>query len=288
MKSSKENHHVPTSESTIMNKSLPGALGIPEWMPPYRRRTYKVMKEEKFPELTGRMLKCIALLFMIVDHSAVVFVERGILQNQNSLFLSFALTDLGKRWQNIDFILRCAGRLAFPVFAFLLVEGFVHTRHKKRYGQRLFIFALLSEIPFDLAIFGKMVYPKYQNVMFTLLIAFLTLCAAERFWNHRLGRMIFLLIGCLAAEFLRADYGAMGVMFIVLLYLFRDSGIQLKVAAAMAVLESLSCCGAALLGVLLLRCYHGNEGKWPGKSLFYLAYPGHLLLLAWLYSVVFS
>lgn len=233
------------------------------------------------------MLKLIALFFMIVDHSAVVMVERGILQKQDSLFLPFALTASGQWWQRANWFLRCAGRLAFPIFAFLLVEGFVHTRHKKAYGLRLFVFALLSEIPFDLAIFGRIFYPGYQNVMFTLLLAFITLCGIERFWKHRILRMLFPLAGCILAMLLRTDYGGTGAVFIVLLYLLRGSNIQLKATTAMAFLESLSCCGTGALSVFFLRCYRGNEGKWPGKYWFYFAYPGHLLLLAILHSVLF-
>lgn len=246
------------------------------------------MEDRKLPELTGRMLKLIALLFMAVDHSAVVMVERGILQKRTSPFLPYALTFSGQWWQRVAWLMRCAGRLAFPIFAFLCVEGFVHTRDKRAYGLRLLLFALLSEIPFDLAIFGRAIYPGYQNVMFTLLTAFLVLCALQRFWHCWTLRFVFPLAGCFLAEFLQADYGAMGVMFIVLLYLFRGSGIQLKVAAAMAVLESLSCCGAAAVSILFLCCYRGREGKRPGKYLFYFAYPGHFLVLALLYAVVFS
>ena len=82
-------------------------------------------------KLSGYHLKFIAVISMLIDHIAVIF--------QASLS------------ESIYFILRAAGRLSFPLFCFLLVEGFFHTRNKKRYQQRLFIFAVLSELPYDLA-----------------------------------------------------------------------------------------------------------------------------------------
>lgn len=242
-----------------------------------------------FPELTGRSLKLIALFFMLLDHGSIVIVERGILKSGDPLSTMRILqTASGMMWRRVDWCFRCAGRLAFPIYIFLLVEGFVHTRRRKTYGMRLFFFALLSEIPFDLAIFGQTFYPAYQNVMFTLLIAYITLCGVEKFRGSRVMQILCPLAGCLAAELFRVDYGAVGVIMAVLLYLYRGSGVQLKVTAAVAVLESLRTYGMAALSVFFLRLYRGKEGKWPGKYFFYFAYPGHLLALALLYRIVFA
>lgn len=240
-------------------------------------------------ELTGRMLKLIALCSMLLDHACIVIVERGILNHENPLsMMQMVQTASGKRWWYVDRVLRCAGRLAFPIYIFLLVEGFVHTRDKKAYGMRLFCFALLSEIPFDLAIFGKAVYPAYQNVMFTLLIAYLTLWAMQKFAGSLLMQLFCSLAGCLVAEILHVDYGAMGILFALLVYVFRGSEIQLQITAAVALLESLGNYGLAAVSVVFLRFYRGNEGKWPGKYFFYFSYPGHLLILAVFYQVVFA
>ncbi len=69
--------------------------------------------------------------------------------------------------------LTCAGRLAFPIFAFMTVEGYFHTRNLKRYVLRLLLFALLSEVPFDLMYGGTWFYPVHQNVIWTLLLGLL-------------------------------------------------------------------------------------------------------------------
>src|SRR5699024_2332190 len=100
---------------------------------------------ERISCLSGFQLKCIAILSMALDHTGAVLFPQEI-------------------W------LRCAGRLAFPVFCFLIVEGFVHTHDVYRYMARLGVFALISEIPYDLAFRGVCLEFAYQNVFFTLLI----------------------------------------------------------------------------------------------------------------------
>ncbi len=110
-------------------------------------------------QITGFGLKMIALVTMTIDHFAAIVLER--------------ISGTSGLMYNIYFALRCVGRLAFPLFIFLLVEGFMHTRSKKRYAVRLFLFAFIAEIPFNLAFSHELLYPAYQNVFFTLLLGFL-------------------------------------------------------------------------------------------------------------------
>ncbi|MEG1773614.1 MAG: TraX family protein, partial [Oscillospiraceae bacterium] len=117
------------------------------------------MNERPRRGLSGFSLKLIALASMTVDHAGVVLFEQ-------------------LEW------MRMVGRLAFPIYAFLLVEGFVHTRHRGRYCLRLGMFALLSEWPFDLAVFGG-ADMRGQNVFFTLLLGVLMLWGCERFSGAR-------------------------------------------------------------------------------------------------------
>ena len=69
--------------------------------------------------------------------------------------------------------LTCIGRIAFPIFAFMIVEGFFHTSNVRRYISRIFIFAIVSEIPFNLIYGSSLIYPFHQNVLWTFLIALL-------------------------------------------------------------------------------------------------------------------
>ena len=125
----------------------------------------------------GSTLKLIAT--MLVDHTAATILERLLAARR----LSDAVT--GSAMIPYDslyltyMIMRLIGRIAFPIFCFLLVEGFVHTRSKWKYTLRLAIFALVSEIPFDLALFGKPFYFGYQNVFFTLLIGMVVMIGFE-------------------------------------------------------------------------------------------------------------
>lgn len=228
----------------------------------------------RFPGLTGTALKVIAIVTMLIDHIGGVVVEYGIMRRGNGL-----LPGTGMTWLEADRILRMIGRISFPIFLFLLVEGFVYTRHRKEYGIRLFIFALLSEIPFDLAFYDQLIYVDYQNVMFTLLIAFLTLCAMERFGQNVILLAISALAGCGAAHYLKTDYGAYGVGSVIMLYVLRGTKLQLAAGAVVAAIQSKLRYGAAGLAYVPLFFYNGKRGKFSLKYVFYFFYPVHLLLL---------
>ncbi len=137
------------------------------------------MSEKK--GLTGSSLKIIALIAMFIDHFAAILVEGYLIKTRPKIFLSydeFLLWTQDHRLYviaaNVYNVLRGIGRFGFPIFCFLLVEGFLHTSNVKKYIRNMFIFSLVSEIPFDLGFQKDWFYPSYQNVFFTLLIG---LCA---------------------------------------------------------------------------------------------------------------
>ena len=108
--------------------------------------------------LSGGSLKLIAIGLMFLDHVGAVVLERmllaaGLGEAATSEQVTAFLAQNGTLYW-ADFALRMAGRLAFPIFCFLLVEGFLHTRSVKRYALRLGAFAIISEVPFDLATSG--------------------------------------------------------------------------------------------------------------------------------------
>ena len=122
------------------------------------------------PSLSGTALKRIACLSMLIDHIGAALLENG-------LFRQNAVWQGGVR---LDFVMRMAGRLAFPIYCFLLVEGFVHTHDFRKYALRMLGFALLSEFPFDWAFFSG-VWWGHQNVYFTLLLGLLAMKALDTF-----------------------------------------------------------------------------------------------------------
>ncbi|MDF2941534.1 MAG: hypothetical protein K0S01_392 [Herbinix sp.] len=131
--------------------------------------------------ISGSTLKLIAIITMLIDHTAATIIDRTLVaRGMGSLDSSNVQAVQDFFVQNaflygLDGVMRLIGRLGFPLFCFLLVEGFQHTHNKWKYAVRLAIFALVSEIPFDLAFTGKFYYPNYQNVFFTLLIGLLVM-----------------------------------------------------------------------------------------------------------------
>ena len=222
--------------------------------------------------LSGSWLKILAVVTMLIDHlAAYLWYDNP--EFQTVLFL------LRGRAVTVYTLCRMIGRLAFPLFAFLLVEGFQHTHDRKRYGLNLFLFALLSEIPWNLMHTGTCFYPR-QNVMFTLLLGYLGLCALEYFRDDKL-RMTLCILGLfVVAFFARADYGYLGYAFILLLYVLRENAVVRAVVGCAALPNHLF----AGMAFIPIAFYNGERGFIKGpvaKYLFYAFYPLHMLVI-WL------
>lgn len=223
--------------------------------------------------LTGSGLKWIAVFTMLIDHIGAALLEYWLWINPE---VPSALL-----WHRIDVICRCVGRLSFPLFCFLIVEGFCHTHDLRRYGLRLLLFAVLSEIPYDLAFTHSAFDWEAQNVFFTLFLGLTALYLLRRWQGRLLPQSLSVVICAAAAEFLHIDYGLFGVLLIILLYLLRDKPHWRTVAgcALIFLYEPLgSLRGFAAVAFLLLYLYSGEKGK-GNKYFFYLFYPAHLLLL---------
>lgn len=222
--------------------------------------------------LSGSVLKLIAVITMTIDHFGAALLGR--------MLVAGAYQDFDQLY-NIYLLTRTVGRVAFPIYCFLLVEGFLHTSDVKRYALRLGIFALVSEIPFDLVFSAKVLEFGYQNVYFTLLLGLLTMFAFDRIEGmvQQLAPRLLLWGVALAAgsflgEFLRTDYGAKGVLCIMVLYLFRSNRTCQLLAGCVSFLWE----SPALFAFIPLSFYNGSRGRGM-KYFFYLFYPGHLLLI---------
>lgn len=220
--------------------------------------------------MTGSILKLIACIAMLLDHMAA-FLPGDFMGMKDTLFM------IGDKAITMRLIMNSIGRIAFPIFAFLITEGFVHTHDRKNYGLRLLIFAFISEIPWNLARSGDLLYPR-QNVFFTLLLGYLGLCMIEYFRNDRRKMAGALALLFLISLFLRADYGSFGFGFIILLYMLRDWKYIMAVTAC-CVLPSRWIGGAGFIPILMYNGKRGfSKGKWT-KYAFYIFYPLHLLIL---------
>lgn len=215
------------------------------------------------PGWPAATLKWIAMAAMLLDHIGVLFA-RG------SLYIA----------------LRVVGRGAFPIFCFLLAEGAAHTRSRGRYALRLLVFALLTEPVFDFAFNGGFFAPESQNVLWTLLLALVCICAAEALcaaWGDPppwLQAMVWagtLAMCACGAGLLGTDYGAYGVMLAVCFYMLRASRPVACGAAGLLTLLQGGLQTAALWAGVPILLYNGQKGR--GGRWFYLFYPGHLAVL---------
>lgn len=221
---------------------------------------------------SGSVLKCIAIITMLIDHIGATVLARFLGTGDGSIFLYQTYT-----------VMRIIGRIAFPIFCFLLVEGFEHTKDRKRYAARLLIFAVISEVPFDLAFSGKIIQLSYQNVFFTLFIGLLTMAAFQAIeqkieWNSLVRGLLFggvLFVSMGIASWMHTDYAALGVMCIIVLYVFR------KTRGAQILAGCLAFCWwelPALVAFIPIAFYNGKRG-WNMKYIFYAFYPLHLIVL---------
>lgn len=221
--------------------------------------------------VTGSTLKCFAFVIMFIDHFGAVIVQRTMTMPgfQNEFWSSFYLP------------LRYIGRLAFPIFCFFLVEGFLHTSNLKRYIKGLLVFAIISEIPFNLGISGKWINLKYQNVFWELAVGIMAMFFLKMLEEKKykyiievLLRLVIVLSFAAVAEVMNLDYGMYGIVSIVALYVFRQNKkMQLLIGALSFIWEPV-----APLAFLLLAFYNGKRGK-NIKYPFYIFYPAHLIVL---------
>lgn len=239
--------------------------------------------------ISGSTLKLIALVTMLIDHIGAVVVIRMIYENAAKLGM-VGMVPYDNLYVTYN-ALRDIGRFAFPIYCFLLVEGFQRTRSKTKYALRLGVFALVSEIPFDLALSSSVLEFEYQNVFFTLLFGLVTMIAVDAVeriaWNNvdqTARRLLNILqwlmgfgivaVGAAVAELCNTDYGAKGVLCIMVLYLFRKVKVLQMIAGAVSFLWD----GVAPLAFIPMAFYNGRRGM-KLKYVFYLFYPVHLLIL---------
>lgn len=221
--------------------------------------------------MEGSTLKLIAIMTMIMDHIGACILPA---------FFEY------KGIYTLYTILRVIGRMSFPIFIFLLVEGFQYTGNRYRYTLRLIIFAFISEVPFDLAISGKLMETSYQNVFFTLAIGMLVMLALELVRNMNLEPLcMYWLSFCIAiigmgiAYVCRTDYGMFGVLAIITAYLLKGKRTP-QIVFVCFVLSLMDLTEIfALVSLVPIYFYNGKRG-FGCKWLFYSVYPVHLLLFA--------
>ena len=203
-------------------------------------------------------------------------------------------------------VFTCIGRLAFPIYAFMIVEGYFHTRNLKKYTGRLLLFAILSEIPFNLALGSRIFYPIHQNVLWSFLIALGLIHWNERAKNRKLWKRILIgtgtvILGAVLGLLTMVDFYHAGVLTVLVFYFFRQKkwwsylgqficlwyinmellgglGYELHLGGQTYFFARQ---GFALLALIPIWLYRGKQG-YHSKLLqytYYAFYPLHLLIL---------
>ena len=238
----------------------------------------------KFTYINGFTLKLIALLTMTIDHTAAALPVPAL-------------------WY---IPMRLIGRLAFPIYCFLLIQGYFHTRSVGRYLSRLLIAFFVAELPFDAALLFKVPDWGHLNVLLTLAIGLVTVYLVDhsRAWVEQLVKsssfhrpltdllcLLFSLADVCLAQFCRTDYAGGGVLLILLFYFFRSKPRILCLTVALLFFFWFG--WVELFGIVALipiTFYNGKRGpafggKW-GKWFFYLYYALHLAMLAGMQAVL--
>lgn len=230
-----------------------------------------------FGGISANALKLFAMACMLLDHMWATVIS-------------------GNLWMN------CVGRLAFPIFAFQLVEGALHTSDRRKYALRLLIFALVSEIPFNFVIGGSWLFPFYQNVMWTLLLGLWAVTSIEDARkdpaNNSIARAVLVtFVSLVLGAVCMTDYGMHGVLTVLVFYFFRNfRGAWLCQLGALIIINAYMLKGQtipigsfelpiqafAVLALIPICLYNGRKGK-GGKVMQYIGYafyPVHLAVLA--------
>lgn len=223
-------------------------------------------------KLTVFHIKILAMLFMLIDHIGYVFFPQA-------------------------FVFRMIGRLAFPLFAWLIANGAIHTHNMKRYLLRIFLLAVISQIPYVLMVHE--VNPNYWdlNAIFSLFLGLFAI-ACFSITKNKLLRVLIVCIAVATAVICNVDYGGVGVLSIIFFYLFFHdlkkmalsqflvyvirSVLDIELYLVSNQLEKINITNVAepvaLLSLVFIALYNGKEGlkmQWA----FYAFYPLHLLVL---------
>lgn len=250
--------------------------------------------------LSTSFIKTVALICMFVDHLGATLMWKLAMNPLHPVMLFLnekcgGITAASELVGNIYTVMRYIGRVSFPIYCFFIVEGMIKTRNRKKYARRLGACALISEIPFDLALEGTVIDFGHQNVFFTLLLGMFAIWVIDSFttkkeWDQLKIIALSMMSGIgfmLVAELMMTDYSSVGVAVIIAMYLvrrFTEKKIKYWAPVVYVTGVALLCFMGmneawALLTLPLFFFYHGKKG-WNAKWFFYLFYPVHLLVLA--------
>ncbi len=236
----------------------------------------KAINLDRFKFLNSSMLKLIAIAAMLSGHITKFYFFH--FTRITATWPTATLFTIAGRAISFHQLLLMFGKFAFPLFAYQLIVGFEKTHDRKKYGIRLFILALISEIPFDLMTHWTLFDPQHNNVIITLFMGFLALCSLEYFKHNRIISFLVVLALFMASRYMNADYRTAGFLYILLIYGLRKEKILQCIVSPVLLPMKLM----VFLSLVLTVFYNGKRGflKAPfWKYFFYAFYPLHMLVI---------
>ncbi len=272
-------------------------------------QSYGNKNNNKVKLFSSAHLKIIAVICMFIDHVGAAFTLNEVWYNA-VLHIFEGTSAVGNNfviYNSFNFailVMRTVGRISFPIFCFLIVQGFMHTKSLTGYIIRLAVFAIISEIPFNITVAGSMFSLKYQNVFFTLLLGLVAVCAYKYLNVPTILKIILVVFIAVFATIINADYGFFGVITIFLFYVLATNKYYVQLMAVwllcgsyfvnvaimyfggLSLMQSAQINadtgilqGVCAVSLLLIANYSGKKGHHLPKYLFYVFYPVHLLLI---------
>ena len=231
--------------------------------------------------LSGSTLKLMAIVAMALDHIAWTLLDPQLTTLDLTVFPqlpTLASLQANPRIYILSYLFHFIGRITFPLMLFFLAEGITHTRNFRRYAMRLFLFALLSEIPYDLAFSGMAFDYTDQNVFFTLFFCLIAMYAIRKLRKDPPLAVAVVTFCAVGAWLLQSDYGFKGVLMACVMELLHEQKTLSYLFGSLIVTPFSPCEITALSALPAVHAYNGQRG-WRLKYFFYIFYPAHLLLL---------
>lgn len=217
--------------------------------------------------MNRNVLKIIALVTMVIDHIGWLLIPAP-----------------------TSYIFRAIGRIAMPIFAFFVAQGYHYTRSKKRYILTLLFWSVISQIPY-----GFILGPFNFNFIFALFLSTVCIFAIENFKQHKFWcSVLLIIIVALSLPFFppTINYHCFGILLVLAFYFIKDKPMSFLAASVILVGIGVQHCisyasdglyglawFASLLALVLLYFYNGKKGRLNLKYLFYAFYPLHLTVL---------
>ena len=227
----------------------------------------KLKQIQKKFQINGAGLKYIAFISMFIDHFNKTIIT-PLLNYQEPLVTISTIFDI-------------IGRIAFPIFAFMIVEGFYKTKSRGKYLRNLLIFAIISEVPYDMFQSKVFINNRSQNIMWALALGLLTLIIVDKLKEKIKNKyawlgisILIVAINAVVATILSFDYDYYSIIIIFILYLFYDKRFLGSILSYLVIIKEVY----AILGFAVINLYNGEKGR-QNKLFNYFFYPAHLLIL---------